>query len=103
MRNEHKQQPTTSSRCYSRPVNPAFEQFRALTFDCYGTLIDWESGILAALHPILRAHRLHCDDSAVLTTYSELEAAAEAGEYLLYREILRRVVRGFGERFGFTA
>ena len=28
-----------------------FERFSHLTFDCYGTLIDWESGILAALRP----------------------------------------------------
>ena len=27
--------------------------FRVLTFDCYGTLIDWESGIVAALRPLL--------------------------------------------------
>ena len=31
--------------------------FRVLTFDCYGTLIDWESGIFAALQPLLQAAR----------------------------------------------
>jgi FMN phosphatase YigB (HAD superfamily) len=29
--------------------------FKVMSFDCYGTLIDWESGILAALRPL--AHR----------------------------------------------
>ena len=33
-----------------------FTRFRVLTFDCYGTLIDWESGIFAVLRPILAAH-----------------------------------------------
>ena len=30
-----------------------FERYRVLTFDCYGTLIDWENGILNALRPLL--------------------------------------------------
>ena len=34
-------------------INPilSFDQFKVLTFDCYGTLIDWESGILSAVRP----------------------------------------------------
>jgi|GEM_PF-3621550 len=35
-------------------IDPA--QFEVLTFDCYGTLIDWEAGIYDALRPILIAH-----------------------------------------------
>ena len=77
-------------------------RFKALTFDCYGTMIDWESGIFAALRPILAAHNKEVSDSALLALYAELEAKAEQGEYLRYREVLRSVVRGFGERLGFT-
>ena len=77
-------------------------RFKALTFDCYGTMIDWESGIFAALRPILAAHNKEMSDSALLALYAELEAKAEQGEYLRYREVLRSVVRGFGERLGFT-
>lgn len=78
-----------------------FSRFRVITFDCYGTLINWESGILSALRPILAAHNAHLDDAEILRLYGELEAEAEAGVYRPYREVLRDVVRGFGERLGF--
>jgi len=79
-----------------------FTRFRVLTFDCYGTLIDWESGIFAALRPILVAHNKTLPDSALLKLYSELEATAEGREFRPYREVLRSVVRGFGKRLEFT-
>ena len=78
-----------------------FSQFRVITFDCYGTLIDWESGILGALHSILTRHSINLDDSEVLRLYGEFELEAEAGEYLPYRDVLREVVRGFGKQLGF--
>jgi len=78
-----------------------FSRFELLTFDCYGTLINWEAGIFAALRPILAAHGKLISDSALLELYGELEAEAEAGEFRTYREVLQAVVRGFGERLGF--
>ena len=74
---------------------------KVLTFDCYGTMIDWETGIFSALRPILAAHGKTITDSALLELYSELEASEEKGEFLRYREVLQSVVRGFGERLGF--
>ncbi len=79
-----------------------FTPFRCLTFDCYGTMIDWESGILAALQAIVRAHGKDAGDAALLRHYAELESAAERGPYRTYREVLRSVVRGLGERLGFA-
>jgi 2-haloacid dehalogenase len=79
-----------------------FRRFRVLTFDCYGTLIDWESGIFAALRPILAAHQKTLSDPALLKLYSELEATAEGREFRPYREILHSVVYGFGKRLEFT-
>src|SRR5690242_5515986 len=79
-----------------------FQKFRALTFDCYGTLIDWETGIFSALRPILKAHGKTSSDADILELYSELELAAESGEFRPYREVLRQVVAGFGERLGFV-
>jgi 2-haloacid dehalogenase len=78
-----------------------FSRFEILSFDCYGTLIDWESGIFGALRPILAAHGGQVSDSALLELYGELEAEAEAGEFRPYREVLESVVRGFGGRLGF--
>lgn len=77
------------------------ERFDFLTFDCYGTLVDWESGILEALRPLLASHSIRIDDTNILTLYAELEAKVEKGEYRPYREVLAEVVRGFGRKLGF--
>jgi 2-haloacid dehalogenase len=79
-----------------------FDSFQVLTFDCYGTLIDWETGIFSALRPILATHGKAITDPALLEMYSALEAEAEQGEFQPYREVLQSVVRGFGQRLGFT-
>lgn len=76
-------------------------QFSTLTFDCYGTLIDWEAGILNGLRPMLARHDHSLSDDEALELFGELEAAAEAGPYKPYREILATVAAGFGERLGF--
>jgi 2-haloacid dehalogenase len=75
-----------------------FEAFDALTFDCYGTLIDWESGILAALHPFVGGAVAH---DTVLEAFARHEAELEAGPYLPYREVLAGCMRGLGEELGF--
>jgi 2-haloacid dehalogenase len=79
-----------------------FNRFRVLTFDCYGTMIDWETGIFSALRPILSAHQKTLADAAILELYSELEVGAEQGEFLSYRQVLQSVVDGFGNRLGFV-
>jgi 2-haloacid dehalogenase len=53
-----------------------FSQFRLLSFDCYRTLIDWETGIFSALRPILAAHGKTITDAELLRLYGELEAEA---------------------------
>jgi 2-haloacid dehalogenase len=79
-----------------------FDRFTYLTFDCYGTLIDWERGILAALRPVLDLHGIAIADDAALELYGELESAAERGPYRAYRDLLATVMDGFGERLGFV-
>ena len=76
--------------------------FDALTFDCYGTLIDWERGILNALQPVLSPQAIDVDEDELLERYAKHEAALEAGEYLAYREILARSLRGLCADLGFT-
>jgi 2-haloacid dehalogenase len=78
-----------------------FSRFEVVSFDCYGTLIDWEAGIFSVLRPILAAHGQDIPDAEILKLYAELEAEAEGGEFHAYREVLESVVRGFGERLGF--
>ncbi len=79
-----------------------FERYEALTFDCYGTLVDWETGMLGALKPLLSQHGVELDDDAILDLFAEFEAGLEQGEYKPYRHVLEQVVQKFGERFGFS-
>jgi 2-haloacid dehalogenase len=79
-----------------------FAQFRLLSFDCYGTLIDWETGIFSALRPVLAAHGKTIADSELLRLYSELESDAQRGDFHTYREVLQSVVRGLGQRLAFS-
>jgi 2-haloacid dehalogenase len=78
-----------------------YGSFDALTFDCYGTLIDWETGLADAFRPILRAHGIEADDEDVLVRYARYEAAAEAGPYLRYRDVLAAGLRGVAGEFEF--
>ena len=78
-----------------------FDAFSVLSFDCYGTLIDWEAGILAALRPLLGRHGRRVEDDALLEAFAALEATAEAGAWRSYAEVLSQVVDGLGERFDF--
>jgi 2-haloacid dehalogenase len=79
-----------------------FSRFETLTFDCYGTLINWEAGILPALHRILSAHSKHIDDAAILKLYGDFELRAEQPPFQPYCEVLGSVVRQFSDELGFT-
>lgn len=76
-------------------------EFDALSFDCYGTLIDWEAGIAAVLGPWAREHNLDLDDEALLTAYADHEARAEAETpAALYPEILAGSFHALAAEFG---
>jgi 2-haloacid dehalogenase len=79
-----------------------FDDFGVLTFDCYGTLIDWESGIISAIQPVLSDHNISLHEDQVLGLYAMLESEAERGEYLEYKAVLRKVMQGLGHKLGFT-
>jgi len=77
-----------------------FGAFDAMTFDCYGTLIDWEAGILTALRPILGAAG---DDDAILEAFGRAESTIEAGPYRRYRAVLEEVARMLAAERGVAA
>lgn len=79
-----------------------FSRFEILTFDCYGTLINWEAGILPALHRVLSAHGKKMDDSMLLTLYGDFEQRSEAGPFMPYRDVLASVIGQFGKELGFA-
>lgn len=78
-----------------------FSRFQILTFDCYGTLINWEAGLLPVLQNLLNAHGKTLDDATLLKMYGEFEHHFERGKFHPYREVLSSVVRRFGETLGF--
>ena len=77
-----------------------FGRFEVLTFDCYGTLIDWEAGIAAGLRDVLEPRGVAVGDEDLLERYARHEAALEAGPYALYREVLARALRGVCAELG---
>lgn len=75
--------------------------FEALSFDCYGTLIDWETGIAAVLEPWAASHGRSLSREELLTAYSAHEAHAEEEHPTdLYPQILARAMRGLGAQLG---
>lgn len=78
-----------------------FTRYEILTFDCYGTLINWEDGLLPALHRILAAHNQQIDDATLLKLYGDFEQRAEGGNFQPYKEVLASVVRQFGDELKF--
>jgi len=77
-----------------------FDSFEVMTFDCYGTLIDWETGIWRALEVIFENHRTDMAAEKALELYGELESEAERGRYQKYRNVLRIVLKGLCSRVG---
>jgi len=78
-----------------------FSRFTTISFDCYGTLIDWESGMLPVLRAMLGRYGHTLPDAAILQLYREFEAEAESGPYRRYRDVLQSVMRAFAARLGF--
>jgi 2-haloalkanoic acid dehalogenase type II len=81
---------------------PRLTDFTTLTFDCYGTLIDWERGILDELRPWLARHgRGDLDDGSVLEAFAEAEMACEAEvPARLYPAVLAEVHQRLARHWG---
>ena len=80
-----------------------FNQFEVVSFDCYGTLIDWERGILPPLKQLLSNREIDFSDDGTLELFAEFESELEKDEndYIEYRKILQEIVKKFGQRFNF--
>src|SRR6188472_3324067 len=80
-----------------------YGRFEALTFDCYGTLIDWETGILAGLRRVVGGGAGGPADDELLERYAAFEADAEAGPYRRYRDILADGLKAVARAYGVDA
>ena len=67
-----------------------FNQFEVVSFDCYGTLIDWERGILPVLRQLRSSREIDLSDEATLELFGELENSEY--NFIKYRKILQLIV-----------
>jgi 2-haloalkanoic acid dehalogenase type II len=74
--------------------------FEIVTFDCYGTLIDWESGISGAFLAEAAAEGILLERRRILAAYAEIEPEVEAGSFVDYREVLSETARRVAVRLG---
>jgi 2-haloalkanoic acid dehalogenase type II len=75
--------------------------FKVLTFDCYGTLIDWENGMIAALKPLTERLARPLGRDEILAAHARHEAAQQAQTpSKLYRDLLAVVYKRLGEEWG---
>jgi len=88
--------------CFGQLTMSVFDVYGVLSFDVYGTLIDFERGILGALKPVLKSHGVQLSDEQILEVYGESEAEIQEGKFMPYKDVLRNVVREFSKKFNFT-
>jgi 2-haloalkanoic acid dehalogenase type II len=74
--------------------------YDVITFDCYGTLIDWQGGISAAFTRAAAADGVPLEREAILKAYAEIEPVIEAASYRPYREVLEETARQVAARLG---
>jgi 2-haloacid dehalogenase len=77
------------------------DRITVLTFDCYGTLIDWEAGAIEALSPLLAQNGVTLSDDEIITFFQDLAEPLCGPPFKPYKEVLAGVVDGFGRHFGF--
>lgn len=81
----------------------ALSDFDVLTFDCYGTLIDWESGMVAGLAP-LTVERPHLTRDEILEAHAKAESAQQAQTPAMrYSDLLAVVYKRLAEQWGLIA
>ena len=80
---------------------PRANRYDALTFDCYGTLVDWGQGLVDFLQPALRERDAHVVDDFLLEFFAAAEPEAQV-DGRRYADVLREVLRRLGRRLGFA-
>ena len=71
-----------------------FTRYEWISFDCYGTLVDWETGISDAVTTVFAAHGVRKSREDILALFSNAEPQVQAsGEFLEYRRVLRDVMQ----------
>ena len=78
-----------------------FDRFEWISFDCYGTLVDWETGIATAVGEVLESHGIRRSRAEILALFANAEPKVQdSRDYLEYRTVLRRVMAAIGAELG---
>ena len=75
----------------------------ALTFDCYGTLVDWETGILTTLRCVMASHGATRPDGELLELFGRFESLIQSTSFGRYRDVLEAVMSTMASQLGFAA
>jgi 2-haloalkanoic acid dehalogenase type II len=78
----------------------AARPYDVVTFDCYGTLVDWEGGLATAIMRAAWAEGVRLERAAVVRAYMATEREVEVGAYRRYREVLAESAQGAAARLG---
>jgi 2-haloalkanoic acid dehalogenase type II len=81
-------------------VSASPRPYDVVTFDCYGTLIDWRDGIAGAFLAAAAADGVRLQGPAVLAAYAEIEPEVEHEAYRPYRDVLAETARRVAARLG---
>src|SRR6185295_358411 len=86
----------------SHDARTVFEAYRTttLTFDCYGTLVDWESGACKALRDIYGYSRSEVTDEALIDLFLHADARMIRENIFPYTKVLQRVAQSLAESLG---
>ena len=79
---------------------PLPKEIRFVTFDCYGTLIDWETGVYEAFQKEADRDGFTIDRDALIPRFIEVQREIQRGSYELYAEVLRRTAVRVAEELG---
>jgi 2-haloacid dehalogenase len=79
---------------------PLPKDVKFVTFDCYGTLIDWETGVHDAFQKEADKDGFTVDRDALIPRFIEIQSEIQRGSYELYAEVLRRAAVRLAEELG---
>ncbi|MCY3801710.1 MAG: haloacid dehalogenase type II [Chloroflexi bacterium] len=79
-----------------------FDRFEWLSFDCYGTLVDWETGISRYVARVLESRGICKSEAEILALFADAEPRVQRSQdYMEYRRVLREVMAAIGTELGF--
>ena len=97
------QMTSSSSSASSAKSTARLTDFKALTFDCYGTLIDWETGMVEALKPLTSKVSRKLTRDQILEAHARHESSQQVQTPAkVYRDLLATVYRRLAEEWGVT-